>query len=49
MGVYSNSNVALQAPQWTHLTACVSMVTQFVHAPLQRVSLTSISAEGRLA
>lgn len=49
MGLYSNSNVALQAPQRTHLPACVSMETQFVHALLQLVSLTSISAEGRLA
>lgn len=47
--LYSNSNVVLQAPQWTHLPACVSMETRFVHAPLQLVSLTSISAEGRLA
>lgn len=49
LGIYSNSNVALQAPRRTHLPACVSMETQFVHAPLQLVSLTSISAEGRLA
>lgn len=48
-GVHSNSNVALQAPKWTHSPACVSMETQFVHAPLQLVSLTSISAGGRLA
>lgn len=49
MSVYSKSYVALQAPQWTHLPACVSMETQFVRAPLQLVSLTSISAEGHLA
>lgn len=49
MSVYSKSYVALQDPQWTHLPACVSMETQFVHVPLQLVSLTSISAEGHLA
>lgn len=49
MSVYSKSYVALQAPQWTHLPPCVSMETQFVHVPLQLVSLTSISAEGHLA
>lgn len=49
MSVYSKSYVVLQDPQWTHLPACVSMETQFVHVPLQLVSLTSISAEGHLA
>lgn len=49
MGVYSNSIMMLQALQWTRLPACVSMETQFVHAPLQLQSLTSISAEGHLA
>lgn len=49
MSVYSKSYVALQDPQWTHLPACVSMEMQFVHVPLQLVSLTSISAEGHLA
>lgn len=47
MGVYSNSSVELQAPQWTHSPACVSMETQWVHAPLHLLSLTSIRAEGQ--
>lgn len=45
MDVYSNSSIVLKA---SHLPLCVSMEIEFVHTPLQLLSLTSISAKGQL-